>query len=667
MPGGLEGASDDGSTARISRSMPSATPAYRRQESRTGEVRGVWPRRVESISFGRVETPGSRPEESTVDWYRQIQFVAAVAMPADIARAYGTTVNGMWADPEQRSPQYVADDHEHGNRVLFSVPMIALVPRVYEAEETAYLLDEVCRDVHDDPAECDWYYWQPKPVYAACIYSARFRGYLFGRCIEGVDKGMDVVNLDEINTSIGLMDRDPGGTGFCHRCLDRFRSHLREAGEPLTATVDDAELRDRLGTDDTLYQAYRRFHELEAFQVMTEFIRDLRSYAADRSEFAVSANVAYLGSSVAVLGPLWGALWGRYLDFILMENHYRVEPGAPHLLLPRGTYGPWYRLGFALTGAPTWICPSITVPKQLAGEPRTTYYQLMFLEAYANAGRWGYHWWPGVDAQTRLEATAPESLKAYIRFIGTHRGLYEGAEPDSELAILYADRSILARPSAHDRYVALAQALAETGHQFDVVFCGDGHFNPERVDTIALARYHTVVLPEARELGADLVAALESYARSGGKLVTFSESPLDPGLVREASGDLLVDFWRHYRDDDRNRIIDEVAAPATAQILASDPEARVTRFRLGDRQVLHLLAYSYDEADDRVRPINNLGLRIPWPTNEVPVCTLVDPDGERVLPGRLDDGAVAVEIPLLNPYALLVVAPPVGPASRTGR
>jgi hypothetical protein len=390
---------------------------------------------------------------------------------------------------------------------------------------------------------------------------------------------------------------------------------------------------------------------------MTEFIRDLRSHAVGSPEFAVSANVAYLGSLVVAFGSLWGALWGRYVDFILMENHYRVEPRSPHLLLPRGTFAPWYRLGHAVTGAPTWICPSITVPRQLAGERRTTYYLLMFLEAYANAGRWGYYWWPGVDAETRLAATAPEALKTYIPFLDAHRELYEDAVSDNQLAVLYADRSVLARPPTQDKYIALAQALAETGHQFDVVFCGDGQFNAESVDPAALARYHTVVLPEARELGGDLVAALESYVHSGGRLVVFSESPLDPALIREVTGDLLVDFWRHYRDEERTRIVDEVAAPPTAQIVASDPAARITRFRLGERQVLHLLAYSYDEVADAVQPIRDLDLRIPWPTSEAPVCTLADLDGEHRLRGRLDNGALAVEIPILDPYAVLVVAP----------
>ena len=113
-----------------------------------------------------------------MEWYRKIQFVAAVAMPAEIAKAFGTTVNGMWADPEGLSRDDVDDTHERGGRVLFSVPMIALTPDVYEAAPTSNLLDEVCHDVNGDRSECDWYFWESKPVFAACIYSEVFREYL---------------------------------------------------------------------------------------------------------------------------------------------------------------------------------------------------------------------------------------------------------------------------------------------------------------------------------------------------------------------------------------------------------------------------------------------------------------------------------------------------------
>ncbi|HEX5950282.1 MAG TPA: hypothetical protein VFZ96_04725, partial [Actinomycetota bacterium] len=175
-----------------------------------------------------------------MEWYRQVQFIAAVPMPPEMADEFGTTVNGMWASPEFGSTDLVAELHRGGRRVLFSVPLIALVPRVYEEPGFEHLLDESCRDIAGRPSECGWYYWERKPVYAACIYSEPFRRYLLDRCKHGVDMGMDVVNLDEIMTSVGLMTRDARGTGFCSRCLGRFRAHLREVGEDLAEADDDA-------------------------------------------------------------------------------------------------------------------------------------------------------------------------------------------------------------------------------------------------------------------------------------------------------------------------------------------------------------------------------------------------------------------------------------------
>lgn len=592
-------------------------------------------------------------------WYRQVQFVAAVPMPPETADEYGTTVNGMWVDPEPHTAEEVARARARGRRVLFSVPMIALTPRVYEASATAHLLEEVCRDVDGAPSECDWYYWEAKPVYSACIYSDDFRTYLLDRCKDGIDRGMDVVNLDEIMTSVGLMNRDPGGSGFCTRCLERFRSHLREEGHA-EVPAEDEPLRSALRADDDLYERYRRFHEHEAFRVIVAFIEELRSYAASTNpDFAISANVAYLGNLVPTYGALWGCMWGSHVDFVLMENHYRVEHQAPHLVLPRGTFAAWYRLGSSFTGAPTWICPSITVPRQLAGHQRTTYYLLMFLEAYANGGRWGYYWWPGVDVETRLAATAPETLKPFIRFIGEHRELYEDAVAANEIAILYADGAISQRPDTHVKYLALAQALAERGYQFDVVYGGDGRFNPDELDPETLARYRVILLPEARDLGQAPSAALEAFARAGGELVVFSESPLDPELVEPADGTALDDFWREYRDEDRDRIVAHLTGSASARIEASDASVGVTRYVLGERHVLHLLDYRYDEATDAVAPIRDLSIRIPWAGGDAS-CTVLSLRGESHVTARVDDGALVVVVPELDPYAVLVVAPEAG-------
>ena len=87
--------------------------------------------------------------------------------------------------------------------------MIALVPKVYEEPGAEYLLDEVCRDIaRPGRRSATGTTGRRKPVYAACIYSEVFRRYLLDRCKDGVDRGMDVVNLDEIMTSVGLMNRD---------------------------------------------------------------------------------------------------------------------------------------------------------------------------------------------------------------------------------------------------------------------------------------------------------------------------------------------------------------------------------------------------------------------------------------------------------------------------
>ena len=587
-----------------------------------------------------------------MEWFRQIQFIAAVPMPPEAADRVGTTVNGMWASPTRFPADEVADRHAKGERILFSVPMIALEPPVYEAEETAFLLDEVCADVDGAPAECDWYYWESKPVYAACIYSDAFRSHLMERCEEGVDSGMDVVNLDEIMTSVGLMDREPGGTGFCLRCLERFRSANRD----VSARSDD-DLRRTLRTDDALYERYRRFHEDEAFRVMVGFIEGLRARATDRNpDFAISANLAYLGSNVERFGILWGCCWGPHVDFVMMENDYRIDRTEPHLLLPRGSFAPWYRLGSSFRGAPTWICPSITVPRQLAGQPRTTYYLLMYLEAYAHGGRWGYYWWPGVDVETRMAATVPVELETYGRFIREHRDLYEDPTSANEIAILYADGPISARPSSHLRYLALAQALEERGYQFDVVYGGDGRFNADNLDPGELTRYRTIALPEARNLGAAQRAALEAFVRAGGELVAFSESPLDPALVRRAEGDTLDDYWRDHVAKDGDRIVTDVGPPSTSRVEGSERGVRVIRYAKGARQVFHLLNHRYEESTDTVEAIDDLRLRIPWRSADAR-CMMLVPGEERRLDTRIDDGYLTVDVPTLQAYALLVLDP----------
>jgi hypothetical protein len=538
-------------------------------------------------------------------WFDEVQFAAALAMPEETADRYGTTINGMWADPKTAAE--IEEEHRKGRRVLFSVPLIALTPHVYERESTRYLLDETCRDIHGEASEVDWYYWEDKPVYAACIYSEVFRGYLLQICRGAAAAGHDVVNLDEINTSIGLIDRDPGGCGFCPRCLDLFRA---ASG----SDFDDVALRERLAADDELFARYRAFHEQEAYAVAVAMIDEIRSWGGD---CAVTANLAYLGNYVPAMGKLWGPMWGPELDFVMMENSYTLEHGSPHLLLPRGSFTPWYRLGSALTGAPTFVIPSILVPKQLAGQERSVYHQLMFLEAYANGGRFAFYWWPGADHETTLAATAPAALIEHIRFMRDHRMYYEEAVPDNEVAILYLDSAISATPSAHFKYVALAQAMAEAGYQFDVLYEGRG--DP--------SSYRTILIPEGTV--------------PGERFVTYPD-------------DVLSRLWLSYDEADRDQALAPLAD--VPRIAVSAPRVVPTRYRRGDQMVIHLLNYDYDEVSDSVRPAVQLEVSLPW-REGAPAARLLDVNGVRPVAARVEEGALVARIDRLDLYGLLVLEP----------
>jgi hypothetical protein len=588
-----------------------------------------------------------------IRWYRQVQFISAVPMPEQWADELGTTVNGMWASAENRSPETVARAHDSGRRVLFSVPLIALTPEVYRTDVGRHLLGEVCQDIEGSQARVGWYYWEADPVYSACIYSPVFRAYLLDRCKDGIDRRMDVVNLDEINTSIGLMNRKAGGSGFCRYCLERFRRH-----DPLAATDDEA-LRLRLKQDDALYARYRRFHELEAFGEVVRIIAELRDYAATAvggaAEFAITANVAYLGNNVGTHGALWGPMWGEHLDFVMLENTYRVAETGPHLLLPRGKFTAWYRLasGFA-SRAPAWICPSILVPRQLAGQERTGYYLLMFLEAYANGGRWAYNWWPGVDDQTRYSVTVPTRLKDYIEFIVSNREYFDQAETGNELAILYLDSCISQKPQAHQKYLGLAQALAEAGYQYDVLYVADGTFHPALLDPDRLTRYKALLIPEAGTISDGETDALAAYLTDiGGQVVIYGDAAGVPG--RQEDERSLLEFWGDYQDVDKQRIVATVDTLKNATVTCSDPMVNAIRWTRGGEQILHLLNYNYDAATDKIRDVRGLTVRLPWPSARTATCTLLRPGRQEQLNCATENGQLVVQVPQLDIYGLMLV------------
>ncbi|MCJ7751050.1 MAG: hypothetical protein MUQ65_08145 [Armatimonadetes bacterium] len=609
-----------------------------------------------------------------MEWFREVQFVAAVPMPVEWAREYGTTVNGMWDDPTRWGTAEVKQAHAEGRRVLVSVPLIALTARAYEQEQNRHLLEHVCRDVFGNEAEVKWYYWDSKPVYAICLYSRVFRNHLLAKIQKAIEAGADVISVDEIQTSIGLMSRERKDPGFCPKCLEEFCAHLDSdsSAQSAAGVADVGDLRSndysallqRLREDDAFYGSYVSFHEQAAYQAVEEFLSEIRSaIAAAGSEMAVTANLTGLGTFLETQGSLWGAAWGELIDFVLMENLDLLSPGTfqegrAHWLLPRGKFAAWYRLASSFSSkAPAWLTPQINVPRELAGKPSLNYYLLMFLESYANNGRWGYYWWPGVDERTRLEATVPEAVKDYTRFIVDRRQYYEELTTDNDLLVLYANSAVLENRKGHFKYLGLAQALAESGFQYDVLYDGDDIFTPGDIATETLRRYRAVLVAEAGHLTPKQTTALKAYAEQGGQVIAYSANELGAhGGITTIADDRLLDFWNGYRPEDRKRIVEPLSELQDARIQTSDDAIGIVRYRKGDEHICHVLNHDYRHADDSVVPKDNVKVVMSWAGETRPTVRWLTLEGEQTLQCNLDGNRLSFTIPKVDPYGLAIVS-----------
>lgn len=586
-------------------------------------------------------------------WLSDLTFIAAVALPEEWADEFGTTVNGMWADPEDWTPETVAAAHAKGRRILVSVPLIALTHQVYEREAFGYLMDEVCRDIDGGLAEVEWYYWDAKPVYALCIHSPVVRTYLVDRLRGAMESGADLVNADEIQTNIGLLTRKPKGSGFCDRCLTTSEAIRVAAGSRGVNEPPAADVRAWLRDDLELFEAFMVEQQAKAFKETKDLLEELRTIArSDGQPVAITANVTALGGFIGSMGRLWSAAWGELVDVIMLEAMYLVsrsqfDDADAHKLLPRGTFAPLYRLGMALgPRVPIWITPQINVPRQLAGQRRQRYYELMFLEAYANRGRWGYNWWPGVDAAARREATAPDAIKTWTAFMRAHRDLYVGLGTANDVAVVYSNAAVLAEPAAHNRYLALAQALYEAGVQFDVIFTGDDQFAAADLEAAELEPYRLLLLPAVDGFTPSQERSLDAFRARGGHVTGASAtSPL---------GERLDRFWAAYDDLDRAAIVAACDVGETPRIHASASRVVATRYVSGPRTLLHLLNYDYRAERDEVVPATDLVLTLSW-AGKLPSVRLLSPTEDVAIEARLEGARLRIRVPVLRDHAVVEI------------
>jgi len=261
-----------------------------------------------------------------------------------------------------------------------------------------------------------------------------------------------------------------------------------------------------------------------------------------------------------------------------------------------------------------------------------------------------------VDEKTRLEATVPELVKDYTRFILDHRRYYEGCTTENKIAILYANSAVLANPKGHYKYLALAQALAEAGYQYDVIYSGDDVFTPSEIAANQLSRYQVVLIAEAGELTESQREALRSYAQTSGRVIAYSPNEIGDGsAITTVTDNRLLDFWRDYQDRQRAIVVAPLDGLDEARVSSSDPSVNVVRYQKDGALICHVLDYDYREQDDTIVPKRGVEVSLPWVGSPPSSVRWLSLQGEQELPCSVTGGRLLFTIPAVDPYGLAIV------------
>ncbi|GAA5145443.1 hypothetical protein GCM10023340_14780 [Nocardioides marinquilinus] len=526
-----------------------------------------------------------------------------------------------------------------------------------DGEPVTDLIEEcVVRDIHQQPCHAHWVECPDREH--QCFYMDRnnpvWREYLKAVIRIQVDAGVDGIQLDEAELPMGAFQY---GACFCKDCMKGFRAHLHDHPQPELDGVDLATFHYgewllergfdfKEGRERTpLFGAYYAFQCLAIKRYFAELADYAREYARSVGrEIIVSGNFFNLE-------PMYLAL-ADDVDLVVteMRNTTYRQPE-------------WYRYVAAFAGDKDVVVvenPYGGVVPELIGllaEGRGhDLFRLSLFEAAAFGANMSvpYGSWMGSVIEDSFHA--PHGLATEIQaFLADHEHLV--ARPTAnEVAVVFSvesTRELIGRADASDNtlnlrdesvvvpYRDLTRRLADAAVPFDVVIFADGVTAPDRASAEALARYATLVLPDAYALTDGQVGALEGYLAGGGTVVVtdrVAASLPDHERVVTADRTVLDDVLPHGRQVDTS-----AAVTTNLQHLADGSYA------------LHVVNYDYDAVDDAVRPVSDATLRVrtPEPRGR---ATLVTSDGRRVgLDVVHEDGVHVVRVEGLGVYSIVVL------------
>jgi hypothetical protein len=451
---------------------------------------------------------------------------------------------------------------------LHRYPKLWKPPEDYGLPQADFIEECVCRDIHGEPLHARWVEvpGNPQQCYLMDRNHPLWREYLKAVIRIQIDAGVDGIQLDEAETPLTAMQY---GGCFCRTCMEGFGEQLGfHYGEWLLERGIE-----RLAPDVPHYWDYLAFQSRQITRYFGELADYARAYA-DR-DILVSGNFFNLNDGYLPLEPK--------VDLVIteMRNTTYRQPD-------------WYRYaaGFA-RDKPVIVVENPyggVVPELIEALGRGRGYDRFRMSLYEAAALGvnmsvPYGSWMGSVIEDSFYA--PHELCVEIQsFLADHERLFS-RETYSEVGVVYSVRShsrlMAEREAGSDNrenvvrevpvpFLEACRALSDARQPYDVVIFPDGELRTDTLTAGDLRRYRTLVVAGCDDLTDAQSALLREFE---GRIV---ERPDDPQVTVEGDADFAICIHR-------------VEAGAA----------------------IHLIRYDYDEAADRVPPLERLELTVRLP------------------------------------------------------
>ena len=508
---------------------------------------------------------------------------------------------------------------------------------------------EACatRDMYGNPIHAQWVEVKghEEQCYQMCRNNPVWREYLKKIIALQIDAGVPGIQLDECELPMTAIS---SGGCFCKSCMRQFSAWLKEekAAGRLSAEWEDIDLEtfhygEYLKARGCIFPEGAPFYrEYWEFQV-----RRVRKYFGELADFARSYAMEKHGRRIEVSGNFYNMQPAYYP----IENKVDLVVTEMDHTLFRQPYYYRYCAGFA-PGKPVIIAENPyggIIPRllnMLDEGKGYDLYRIFLLEAsmYGCNMSIPYGGWMGNTIKDAF--AAPRELTAQVQdFLYRNERLFPRT-PSRGAAVLYSYGSYYWRDSnkgsgangMQDSYENLMdatavawtdpdqkpvpfwdviRALSERNVQYDTIMLPDADLRPEDFTADRIAAYPLVIVPDAYVLTENQQRLLLDYAVGGGRVLVLGRLAEGTALLDEllATGHAvhvpMEDAGStQYMEAFMNAFAGQYAP--IAPVVCEAERVGVQRWDSAEGTFVHVLNYHYDDAADRVTPIEELELMV---------------------------------------------------------